>query len=312
MAEQIRIIDPRKLKRNPENPRLIFRQEELDALRESIAEQGILVPVSVYESGRTFYLLDGERRWRCALKLGLSRVPAIVQPKPGKFQNLLMMFAIHNARKDWDPLPTAMKLQEIEKEFETRNKRPPKESELAGLASMSRGEVRRLKKLLSLPESYRQELLAELEKPPSQQEITVDQVLEATKGAEALRKRGVITPKREDRLRRAVMGKFRSGVVKNTVAPRKLARIARGVERGEVSVSTARGVVDRLIGNPAYSIEDAFTESVEQADYEHGLEQLTARLLSKLDEHKNRGYRPTASLVSLLRQLMKRLKRYVG
>ena len=132
MAEHIRLIDPRRLKRNPENPRLIFRQEDLDSLRDSIAAQGILVPLTLYEAGRTFYLLDGERRWRCALKLGLSTVPAIVQPKPDRLQNLMMMFSIHNARTDWDPLPTAIKLHEIEKEFAVRNGRPPKEAELAG------------------------------------------------------------------------------------------------------------------------------------------------------------------------------------
>ena len=26
----------------------------------------------------------------------------------------MMMFAIHNARQDWDPLPTALKLEELE------------------------------------------------------------------------------------------------------------------------------------------------------------------------------------------------------
>ena len=31
MAEVVRLIEPEKIQRNPENPRLIFRQEELDA-----------------------------------------------------------------------------------------------------------------------------------------------------------------------------------------------------------------------------------------------------------------------------------------
>lgn len=39
-------------------------------------------------------------------------MPVIVQPKPDKLQNIMMMFAIHNARRDWDPLPTAYTLQE--------------------------------------------------------------------------------------------------------------------------------------------------------------------------------------------------------
>lgn len=307
MAESVRLLDPRKLDRNPENPRLIFRAEEIEALQESIAQQGILVPLTVYEDGKNFFVLDGERRWRCAIKLGLERVPAIVQPKPGRLQNLMMMFAIHNARKDWDPLPTALKLEAIEAEFATLNGRVPTETELAGLASLSRGEVRRLKKLLGLPEDYRMELLAELEKPRHRQELTVDQVLEATRGAEALRKRAVIGEEAEGQLRRALVQKFRSGVIDNTVAPRKLARLARAVERGEVSETRARRVVARLTTDDKYSIEDAFKHSVEQVDYEHGIEQLVQRLLARLEEHEARGYEASEKLTALLSELKVRL-----
>src|SRR5688572_10581438 len=101
MAEQVKLLDPNSLDRNAENPRLIFREEELKALEESIAHQGILVPLTIYADGQKFFILDGERRWRCAKALGLPRVPVIIQPKPDRLQNLMMMFAIHNARKDW-------------------------------------------------------------------------------------------------------------------------------------------------------------------------------------------------------------------
>lgn len=310
MAETVRLVDPRTLDRNPENPRLIFRQEELDALQESISKQGILVPLTVYQEGKKLILLDGERRWRCSIKLGLSSIPVIVQPKPDRMQNIMMMFAIHNARRDWDPLPTAIKLQELEKEFTRRNSRIPNEQELAGLASLSRGEVRRLKVLLSLPESYREDLLAELELPRSKQQITVDHVLETTRGAEALRKREILTPQEEDKLRKAVIGKFRSGVIKNTVAPRKLARLARAVDRGEVTSSAARRVAKRIIDDPKYSIDDAFQQSVEQADFEHATEQLVVRLSSRLDEHRRRGYLPSSRLRKLLSDLAKKISSF--
>lgn len=132
----LKLVDPKKIKRNPENPRLIFRVEELKALEESISQQGILVPLTLYQNGRELVLLDGERRWRCAIKLGMATVPVIQQPKPDKLQNIMMMFAIHNARKDWDPLPTAYKLRDLENLFQKRHGRQPKESELAELASL--------------------------------------------------------------------------------------------------------------------------------------------------------------------------------
>lgn len=303
MKETVRLVSPDKLHKNPENPRLIFRQEELDALEASIAKQGILVPLTVYSDGSRFVLLDGERRWRCSLKLGLSTVPVIVQPKPDRLTNIMMMFAIHNARKDWDPLPTALKLEELEREFQRRHKRSPSESEIAGLASLTRGEVRRLKKLLGLPIEYREMLLKELEKPRHNQEITVDHVLETTKGVEALRKSGVIVASEEDALRREILAKFRTKVIDSTVAPRLLARMARAVSRQEVPISVARASVKKLRTGAKYSITDAFKESVESADFDHSVEQLSDRLTEKLQEHIKRRYEASPTLRNSLEKL---------
>jgi ParB family chromosome partitioning protein len=289
MADTVRLIDPSKLHRNPDNPRLIFRVDELNELEASIKEQGILVPLTVYQDGKRFLLLDGERRWRCAMKLGLASVPAIVQPKPDRLQNIMMMFAIHNARRDWDPLPSALKLKDLEDEYKARHGYEPTEKALAQLASLSRGEVRRLRNLLALPDEYRAELLAELQKPRSEQLLTIDHVLETTRGVGALQKRGLVDDDMVNPLRRAILAKFRSGKIANTVAPRKLARIARAVERREVSRAIARRVVSRLLDDADYSIDQAFTDSVERVDREHATEQLVQRLDTRLGEHVTGG-----------------------
>lgn len=311
MVDQLTLIDPHKLKRNPENPRLIFRQEDLDALEESIYSQGILVPLTVYKDGRTYYILDGERRWRCAMKLALSDVPVIVQPKPDKLQNIMMMFAIHNARKDWDPLPTALKLEDLEKYFKASQGRVPSEKELAELASMTRGEVRRLRKLLALPRRYRRMLLKELTKPRSEQIITVDQVLEATTAATALRKRDVVNEEDEVELRDALISKFQTGVVDNTVAPRKLAKLARAVERDQLPISRAKAVVNRLILKPTYSIDNAYRDSVERIDFEHVVVQLSDRLLTRIDELIESGEKLNEVTASSLRKLSKAINKLV-
>ena len=86
-------------------------------MENSIRLQGVLVPLTLFESRKGLVILDGEGRWRCAVRLGLKRVPVIVQPEPTRLQNIMMMFAIHNARKEWDPLPTALKLRELGEEF---------------------------------------------------------------------------------------------------------------------------------------------------------------------------------------------------
>jgi len=303
MAETVSLISPQRLKRNPENPRLVFHESELDELQQSIRQQGILVPLTVYQDGRAYYVLDGERRWRCAIKLGLDRIPVIIQPKPSRLQNIMMMFAIHNARKDWDPLPSALKLEELESEFEGVQGRKPTEQELAQMGSMSRGEVRRLRNLLRLPARYRKLLLEEIKKPRAEQQITADHVLEATRGASALQKRGVIDKKSEGQLSDALLQKFRTQVIDSTVAPRKLARIARAVERDEISKPTAARVSTRLIKDPEYSVDDAFTGTVEQVDFEHGTEQLVKRVVERLQEQLGRGSLEGAGLRDALKDL---------
>jgi ParB/RepB/Spo0J family partition protein len=307
MAERVQLIQTNKIDRNEDNPRLIFRQDELESLEESIREQGILVPLSVYENGARFNLLDGERRWRCAQRIGLKSVPAIIQPKPGRLQNLMMMFAIHNARKDWDPLPTALKLAELEEIFFNTHDRNPTEQELSGIASLTRGEVRRLKKLLALPLEYRDQLLEELEKPRSEQVLTVDIVLETTKGVDALRKREIISERDATELRRAIIRKFRNRTIYNTVAPRLLARMARAHDRKEISTSVIQKAVENLIHDKSYSIDDAFRATVEKFDFEHGLEKFTERTLRQLVELRTRRYSVSPSLRDALEKLRKEL-----
>jgi len=290
MASSQTLVSPQEIDPNPDNPRLIFHEDELEALEESIKLQGILVPLSVYEKGRRYVLLDGERRWRCALKLGLPRIPVVVQAEPDRLQNIMMMFAIHNARTDWDPLPTAYKLQELEEEYTQRQGQRPSEKQLAEIASISRGEVRRLRQLLGLPEEYRTELMGQLELPRSQQSLTVDHVLEASKGAAALRTREIIDKGEEEELRRALVDKFRDRIETNTVAPRQLMRIGRAVDREQVSPSSARKVTRRLISEPGYTIERAFESTVEGIDYQHGSQQLASRLESRLLEQIERSF----------------------
>lgn len=172
--------------------------------------------------------------------------------------------------------------------------------------------MRRLKKLLALPAIYREELLRELDKPRSEQVLTVDHVLEATTAASLLRKRAVIDEKTEDILRRAIIKKFRSRVINSTVAPRKLARLARAVARNEVPLRTAQRVVHRLISENDYDIDSAFRDSVEQVDFEHGVEQLAGRLEVAIEEHQHRNYKVSPALEQRLKGLLTSIRRILA
>jgi ParB family chromosome partitioning protein len=133
------------IRKNPENPRLLFRPQEMDELMESIRRFGIQVPVSLYKDGDRYFLIDGERRWICSQKLSLKTIPALVQEKPDALTNLLLMFNIHSLREQWDLLTIALKLPRVLELMRKRLGREPNERELAEETGLTRGVIRRSK-----------------------------------------------------------------------------------------------------------------------------------------------------------------------
>ena len=148
---ELEYIAPRNIIPNPDNPRMVFRESEMRELLESIREVGIKVPISAYRDKRKCVIIDGERRWRCARKLNLKTIPALIQPKPSKLENLLMMFNIHNVRVQWDLLPMAFKLKEVKGMLESEGEQADARH-LAGVTGLSTATVKRAFELLELPQ----------------------------------------------------------------------------------------------------------------------------------------------------------------
>lgn len=145
-----------KLKPNPHNPRKLFDREDLKVLRESIRRVGILVPLTVYREKSTgiYVILDGQRRWMCAQDVGLTTLPVNEVREPTLVQNIVTMFQIHKLRKDWELMPTALKLELLMRELkETKEKR------LAELTGLDEAVVVRCKKLLSYNKHYQDMML---------------------------------------------------------------------------------------------------------------------------------------------------------
>ena len=149
-------VETKSLVANPHNPRMLFDKEPMATLEASIRKVGILVPLTVFmEKGSSKYtILDGQRRWICAIKLGLESVPINQVAEPSIAQNIVTMFQIHKLRKDWELMPTALKLEVLMHEMnETRDK------PLAELTGLNVAVVGRCKKLLSYPKRYREMML---------------------------------------------------------------------------------------------------------------------------------------------------------
>lgn len=71
-------VDPARIQPNPFQPRRDFDSDKLEALTESIRENGILQPLTVRKCHGQFELIAGERRLRAAKKLGLKQVPCVL------------------------------------------------------------------------------------------------------------------------------------------------------------------------------------------------------------------------------------------
>lgn len=152
----VKTLRTAQLQPNPYNPRMLFDRVPLKTLEESIARVGILVPLTVYErtSDGQFIILDGQRRWMCAQKLKIEKVPVNQVAEPNLVQNIVTMFQIHQLREDWELMPTALKFEILMKELQEQSDR-----KLAELTGLDIAVVTRCKKLLSYSKEFQDLML---------------------------------------------------------------------------------------------------------------------------------------------------------
>ena len=75
---QLKQISIEKIKTNPYQPRSAFEEESLRQLADSIAENGLLQPISVRETYFGYEVIAGERRLRaCQMLSAYRRSPTV-------------------------------------------------------------------------------------------------------------------------------------------------------------------------------------------------------------------------------------------
>ncbi len=306
---QLREIPVEQIDRNPENPRVVFRPAELEELLESIRRYGVQVPISVYREGRRFVLIDGERRWRCSLKLNKKTIPALVQDRPTPLTNLLLMFNIHALREQWDLLTIAVKLPRVIELLHKELGRSPNERELADRTGLTRGLIRRCKLLMDLPDHYKNEVLKELNKPKSQQRLTEDFFIEMERSLKTVERAIPDAIREKDQVRDVLIEKYQNGVIKNITDFRDVSKIARA-DRVQADPQAARLVLRRLFDRNDYSIENAYHESVSEAYSERDLLTHVRSLFGQLEGVKYQQL--DAEVREALQLLFERLAQLLG
>jgi ParB family chromosome partitioning protein len=105
------------IKRNPRQPRVHFKEEELNDLAASIREHGVIQPLIVSPKGDgTFILIAGERRWQASQRAGLTKVPVVT--RQANNQELLELALIENVqRADLNPMEEAEAYHQLSEDF---------------------------------------------------------------------------------------------------------------------------------------------------------------------------------------------------
>ncbi len=298
------------IKPNPANPRLIFRGDELMDLAASIQEVGVQVPINVYADKKGYTIIDGERRWRACKSINLERIPAIIYPKPTPLQNLVFMFNIHRFRVDWDPLPAAMKLDELREIWTGKEGVEPTEAQMAALTGMTRGTVRRCRIIMEIPGGYREMILKELEKPDRERVLTTDLFVEAQRSVRTIRSYLPNLAEYEEPLLEALIDKYQNKVIVNVTHMRYVAKIARAASKGvpEKRVST---LLKRLVDDPQFGPEQAYDEIAWVYDA-RTIQTKLGSLIDYLDTFSERSVPLEDNAARMLRQLRDRIQKLLG
>jgi ParB family chromosome partitioning protein len=138
---------------SPLQPRRAFDETKIEELASSIRNQGIIQPLVVRPNGDQFELIAGERRWRAAMKAGLSRVPVVVRNATD--HEALQLALVENLqREDLNAIEEANGYRRLQEEFHWS------QEEMAAKVGKSRPAIANAMRLLALPAVVQQEITA--------------------------------------------------------------------------------------------------------------------------------------------------------
>ncbi|NLI71369.1 MAG: ParB/RepB/Spo0J family partition protein [Bacteroidales bacterium] len=144
-TSSINEIDINLIVPNPNQPRQIFDEEALDELAASIKEIGVISPITLRanEDG-TYQIIAGERRYRAAKSIGLTRIPAYIRTAAD--DQVMEMALIENIqREDLNAIEIALAFFRLMKDYNLTQER------LSERVGKKRATIANYLRLLHLP-----------------------------------------------------------------------------------------------------------------------------------------------------------------
>ncbi len=139
---EIRLEDIRP---NPRQPRLHMDPEQLEELRVSIQQHGVLQPVMVRRVGSHYELILGERRCRASKMAGRTTIPAVVRDDVADDRMLELALVENVQRSDLDALERAQAFQALMRDLGLT------QEQVADRVGLKRATIANHLRLLELP-----------------------------------------------------------------------------------------------------------------------------------------------------------------
>ena len=143
--DSIQFIRVDRISPNPFQPREVFNAEKLTELANSIAEKGVVQPITVRRFEHGYQIIAGERRCRCVRDLGIKEIPAYILDinSDEEMMELSIIENIH--REDLNPIDIANSYRRLVEECHLT------QEQIAQKVGKDRATVANFLRLLKLP-----------------------------------------------------------------------------------------------------------------------------------------------------------------
>jgi ParB family chromosome partitioning protein len=141
-----------EMRPNAYQPRKDFDEEGIEELAASIQEKGIIQPLVVRKGESGFEIIAGERRWRAAQRVGVTKVPVII--KDVSDREAIELALVENLqREDLNPIEEAAAYEQLIGDFGLTH------DEISKRIGKERSTITNQLRLLKLPDEVKQALI---------------------------------------------------------------------------------------------------------------------------------------------------------
>ena len=146
-------IDVSLIDVNPDQPRKVFNEEEIQGLAESIRENGLINPITLREKDGQYQIISGERRFRAFKFLNRDKVPALVLQNIDDSKMLELTLVENIQRTDLNAIEIARSYKKLIYDLNI------KQEELANRVGKSRSTISNSMRILDLSENIQNLIL---------------------------------------------------------------------------------------------------------------------------------------------------------